>query len=310
MRVTLEVHSGPQAGRFITVPAGTEVIVGRKAPAHFLIEGDLTLSRAHFALTCDPPRCLIRDLGSTAGTFLNGEPITQAEVQQGDIIEAGSTFLIVRIDARTPTTSEFMPSRPAIDINLDRDGPPTEEIQAVDDESILDQVLKHLRSQNEPLFAILDAARDPLVFICLMNCNEQYQSLYEGMKGERLAAAAPYLVSLPPRSLFLETLVREGWGNSWGIYLTCPEPFEAVREHLRRFLTVKTEAGRELLFRYYDPRVLRVFLPGCLPEELAAFFGSISQVSLEGPSPEILLRFRLESGRLVDRGTRLAQIAR
>ena len=249
MRVTLEVQSGPHTGRFITVPHGTEVVVGRKAPAQFVIEGDQTLSRAHFVLTCDPPRCLIRDLGSTAGTLLDGEPVTHAEVEDGAIIEAGSTFLIVRIDAKAPSTPSSAPVRPPIPFDLDRDGPPTEKVPPIDGNSIHDRVLKQLRSQKEPLFAILDAARDPLVLVRLMECNDQYQSLYEGPKGERLAAAAPYLVSLPPRSPFLEILVREGWGKSWGVYLTSQSPFAEVRKHLRRFLTVRTEQGKELLFR-------------------------------------------------------------
>jgi hypothetical protein len=286
MRVTLEVHSGPQAGRFILVPAGTEVIVGRKAPAHFIIEGDLTLSRAHFALTCDPPRCLIRDLNSTAGTFLNGETVTQAEVKPGDIIEAGSTFLIVRIDAKAPAAQSFTQPRPPIDGDLDRDGPPTEQVPPIDGESPLDRVLKQLRSQKEPLLAILDAARDPLILVRLMSCQEQYQSLYEGPKGERLAAAAPYLVALPPRCPFLETLVREGWGHSWGVYLTSRSPFAEVRKHLRRFLTVKAgDSSKDLLFRYYDPRVLRIYLPTCTTAESKEFLGPIGCYLVESSDP-------------------------
>ena len=42
MRVTLEVRSGPDAGRFDRRPAGTEVTVGRKAPAQFVLAGDPT----------------------------------------------------------------------------------------------------------------------------------------------------------------------------------------------------------------------------------------------------------------------------
>jgi Domain of unknown function (DUF4123)/Inner membrane component of T3SS, cytoplasmic domain len=275
MRVILEVLSGPDTGRFVAVPHGTEVVVGRRPPAHFVIDGDPTLSRAHFALACDPPRCLVRDLGSTVGTLLNGEPVDRAEVRSGDVIEAGQTSLIVRIDARAssprPSTTPLAP----IPDRARWEGPPTEEVASIDAESPADPALVRLRSQQDPLFAILDAARDPLVLVRLMGSGERYQSLYEGPKGERLAAAAPYLVALPRGSPFLEVLVRDGWGNSWGVYLTCLEPFEAIRKHLRRFLTVRTEAGKELLFRYYDPRVLRMFLPTCTVAELAEFFGPI-----------------------------------
>ena len=36
-------------------------------------------------------------------------------------------------------------------------------------------------------------------------------------------------------------------------------PVDELRRHLRRFLLVKDESGRQLYFRYYDPRVLRLY---------------------------------------------------
>src|SRR5262249_39807517 len=120
-----------------------------------------------------------------------------------------------------------------------------------------EQVPHYLRHQPEPLFAILDAARDPRILALLVNSKEERPSLYEGAQGDRLAAVAAYLVQLPSASRFLDTLVQEGWGKSWGIYLTCNQPFKEVRKHFRRFLLVKTEEGKELYFRFYDPRVLR-----------------------------------------------------
>jgi len=46
-----------------------------------------------------------------------------------------------------------------------------------------------------------------------------------------------------------------------------------MRQHFRRFITVHDESGKPLLFRYYDPRVLRTFLPTCNAKELAEIFG-------------------------------------
>src|SRR5262249_54263324 len=120
-------------------------------------------------------------------------------------------------------------------------------------------LLRSLRATTLPLFAVLDAARNPMVLALLFQAKDRWQSLYEGVEGDRLAAAAPYLVQLPKPSPLLETLARD----AWGIYLTCDQPFEAVRKHLRRFLLVTDEEGEELYFRYYDPRVLRVYLPTC-----------------------------------------------
>jgi hypothetical protein len=36
-----------------------------------------------------------------------------------------------------------------------------------------------------------------------------------------------------------------------------------------------------MLFRYYDPRVLRSYLPTCTPEELAQVFGPIHSFVME-----------------------------
>jgi hypothetical protein len=54
---------------------------------------------------------------------------------------------------------------------------------------------------------------------------------------------------------------------------------------------VKTEDGKELYFRFYDPRVLRVFLPTCSPRETTGFFGPIKSFLLEDDPPQTLLRF-------------------
>jgi len=159
-----------------------------------------------------------------------------------------------------------------------------------------DRILEILRSQKQPLFAILDAARDPIVHLRIYECQEQKQSLYEGPEAARLSFVAPYLISLPRRSPFLEQLVREGWGNSWGVYLTCDRPFEEVRKHLRHFLTVELEGEhKKVLFRFYDPRVLRLFLPTCTPKESAEFFGPIGKYTLESESEDLVLDFALGS---------------
>jgi hypothetical protein len=155
-----------------------------------------------------------------------------------------------------------------------------------------EDLLQMLCGLAEPLFALLDAARDPRVLQVLRLSGEHHQSLYEGTKGEELADFAPYLVEVSPDSPLLETMVREGWGQSWGVYLTCPQPFAEVRKHFRRFLLVKSEEdGRTLYFRFYDPRVLRIFLPTCTPAEAVEFFGPIREFLMEAADPATLIRF-------------------
>ena len=153
------------------------------------------------------------------------------------------------------------------------------------------RLIAMLNDKFQPLYAILDAARDPRVLKLLLESKEQYQSLYQGKSADQLLHFAPYLVRLPKRSPLIEQLIKNGWGKSWGIYLTCDQPFETVRSHFRHFLIVKTEAGKDLYFRFYDPRVLQAYLPTCSPGEAEQFFGPIKDYLMEDMMLETLVQF-------------------
>ena len=133
----------------------------------------------------------------------------------------------------------------------------------------------------QPLYAVLDSARDRRIRPLIQDSGCEYRMLY----GERLAAAmdgvGPYLVALPRGNPFLPRLIQMGWGNSWGIFLSTPADLTTVRRHLRRLLAVKLPDGRQALFRFYDPRVLRNSIPGFREEEAAQFFGPISSIFAE-----------------------------
>jgi hypothetical protein len=304
MRVVLEIQPGSVAPRSVTIEAGSEVRVGRMAPARVVLD-DQTVSRQHFAIAFDGRTCRIRDLGSTHGTLVNGEPVTAAVLHDGDLIQAGMTTLRVRFAEEGVEES----SLPVVPGPSDRPDPAdgstrTLEMPALGS-TLHDLVIQELRARKEPLYAILDAARDPLILTRLLECKEEHQSLYEGAEGDKLAAYAPYLVALPSGSAFLETIVRDGWGKSWGVFLTCEQPFRDLRKHLRHFLMVHLEGGQQVYFRFYDPRVLRIFLPTCTPTELAQFFGAIGGYLMEGPEPGAFLRFEVDGLRLQQSTTRL-----
>lgn len=159
-------------------------------------------------------------------------------------------------------------------------------------------LLQLLRQAPGPLYALLDAARNPRIVSLVRESRCEFQSLYEGAQGEVLANWAPYLVLLTPTAPFLETLVAEAWGNSWGVYLTCPQPFADVRKHLRHFLLVTLPDKRQVYFRFYDPRVLRVFLPTCQPEQLKEFFGPVTAYWMESTAVDTLLKFTTNGKRI------------
>ena len=66
---------------------------------------------------------------------------------------------------------------------------------------------------------------------------------------------------------------------------------------------VQTEDGKQLYFRFYDPRVLRLYLPTCTPEEVRRSFGPVGCYLLEDEDPKTLLRFTGD-----DRGARRASV--
>ena len=71
-----------------------------------------------------------------------------------------------------------------------------------------------------------------------------------------------------------------------------------MRKHFRRFLTVHTSEGKPMRFRYYDPRVMRRFLPACNTEDLAALFNQVDYYLLEDEDAGVMLSFNAESGAL------------
>src|SRR5437763_1245062 len=120
------------------------------------------------------------------------------------------------------------------------------------------------------LYMLLDAARDPRIYGWLTEFGEavQQRSLYQGDVGDSLAHVSPYLLAVredQPDSL---RFAEAGLGQSWGLFVTSTAGFDDVRRHLRKFNIVYREDGTPLVFRFYDPRVLRAFLPTCTDSEL------------------------------------------
>ncbi len=67
--------------------------IGRDATNQIVIN-DTMVSRQHAQLTIlDNGQVLLKDLGSSNGTFINGNRITESFLQKGDIVKCGSSFL-------------------------------------------------------------------------------------------------------------------------------------------------------------------------------------------------------------------------
>jgi hypothetical protein len=148
------------------------------------------------------------------------------------------------------------------------------------------------------VFAIVDGARDERIYAAVRGTLLFKDCLYSGDLPPQLQATAPYLIQLEREDRFTRFLIEKGWGHSWATFLRTETGIKQLRRHLREFLRVRDQAGRRLIFRYYDPRVLRVYLPTCWPAELNTFFGPVSAFLTEGERLGEVLEFRNERGTL------------
>jgi hypothetical protein len=155
------------------------------------------------------------------------------------------------------------------------------------------------RGERSDIWMIVDFARDRQIFPMLLAMSLEYSCLYSGNLPPALAMTAPYLIKLEFDQRETRRLLKASWGNSWGIFLKCDNNLKALRRHLREFLLVRGPGGDTLVFRYYDPRVLRVYLPTCYPDELRQVFGPIESFWMEDANADTLLQFTLDKQKLV-----------
>jgi hypothetical protein len=146
-------------------------------------------------------------------------------------------------------------------------------------------------------YALLDAARHPRVYP-LVRYEAGASCLYEGPVPTELLEVAPYLLRLEREAPVTRELLTHGWGQAWGLFIEAPVAPALLRRHLRRFLKVRSEEGQRLYFRFYDPRVLRTYLPTCTAEELQFVFGPIRSFLMEDADGSALLRFSLSDAAL------------
>jgi hypothetical protein len=149
-------------------------------------------------------------------------------------------------------------------------------------ESFSPNRLGALRERGE-LFVVLDACDEPSVpILCDGLGDERCVSLYRGEAEEVYADIAPYLVHVDSDEV-LEWVTAFSRKIAWGIVLVAPTPLQALRTHLRKFLKVLDPDGKRLYFRFYDPRVMEMFLPTCDASQLEEFFGPVKAYAVMSP---------------------------
>jgi len=88
----LKIISGPRAGASLQLrfPSTT---FGRGAGNDYRFAEDTVMSRSQAVIVCETGRFVLRDLNSTNGTLVNGNPVEEIDLHAGDVIEMGEIQL-------------------------------------------------------------------------------------------------------------------------------------------------------------------------------------------------------------------------
>jgi pSer/pThr/pTyr-binding forkhead associated (FHA) protein len=94
----LRFISGKYQGGEFPLRPNREIIIGRSSDLDMVLVEDM-VSRKHAKITTDDHVVTIQDLGSTNGTFVNGEKVRKADLKDGDRILIGTSIIkIVFVD--------------------------------------------------------------------------------------------------------------------------------------------------------------------------------------------------------------------
>ena len=158
-------------------------------------------------------------------------------------------------------------------------------------QSQIEQLHQYIFSTQDTLiYAILDGASIPNLLSNLESYAAEHVCLFRGELEPELAQTAPYLVLLKPKTAFTNWILS-GFGRHWGIYAESRSSMMEMRKHFRKFIMVYDRAGKPLYFRYYDPRVLRTYLPNCNSEKTQTIFGPVIKYYMEGEEDGSLMCF-------------------
>jgi len=181
----------------------------------------------------------------------------------------------------------------------------------MDEKVVTQSLVKYLFSQPETnVYTVLDGASVEQLPQLLWEHEPENICLYRGELEPDMAAVAPYLVKLEYDHPFTKLICEQGWGNHWGIFAITPAEVNIrdMRKHFRRFLMVYSPENKLIYFRYYDPRVLRVYLPTCNAEETKIVFGPISCYILEDEDPAVLSRLSSDDEKVRVEKTNLTKL--
>lgn len=108
MKVVLVMFRGGQRREFPL--RGTKTVLGRANDCDLRIP-TRDVSRRHCEIEIGPDRAVVRDLGSSNGTYVNGRRIAESALNPGDRLAVGPVVFVLQIDGKP---AEIRPSDAAM----------------------------------------------------------------------------------------------------------------------------------------------------------------------------------------------------
>ncbi len=95
----LIVKKGKREGQEIVITEGKVITIGRGEESDIPLF-DTGMSRRHFQMEIRAGNFIVTDLGSTNGTFVNGQRIERSALASGDVITAGASVFEMQVVAK------------------------------------------------------------------------------------------------------------------------------------------------------------------------------------------------------------------
>ena len=179
MNLRLLIHDG--SPRQVPLDEGT-ITLGRSRSCTVQLE-DPVLSRQHCAITVDEGRVVVADLGSSNGTFIEGNLIEVQSVEEGEVIELGSVCLLLvgsctdlstmelknqrntdRIEQLIALASDETSDLPSAGEELERSASRAPELLAeMATDHLVDELVTLLIRNNSPVRNALTCALDRMI---------------------------------------------------------------------------------------------------------------------------------------------------
>ncbi len=107
----LRFISGKYQGGEFPIRMEREIVIGRSSELDMVLVEDM-VSRKHAKIAAMQGQVVIQDLGSTNGTFVNGEKIKKVRLKEGDRILIGTSIIkMVSVDSATEVSEDVAKQR-------------------------------------------------------------------------------------------------------------------------------------------------------------------------------------------------------